>query len=150
MMCVCTTATAANTIVADTGAAGSMMLVGMTYETRWISHKLGPIQMGAYSIAHSAKNYVENVRALWGGSTAKIGRAVGADDDAEGGVSTARRVRSDGGVVGINRARERRRETDGGRARARRGTLRSQVAEAELAKELVTTRRRTRVKNSSK
>jgi Na+-driven multidrug efflux pump len=83
MMCLCTTAAAANTIVADTGAAGSMMLVGMTYETRWISHKLGPIQMGAYSIAHSAKNYVENVRALWGGSTAKIGRAVGADDDAE-------------------------------------------------------------------
>ena len=76
--------------------------------------------------------------------------ALGADDDAEGGVSTARRVRSDGGMVGINRARERRRETNGDSARARRGTLRSQVAEAELAKELVTTRSRTRVKNSSK
>ena len=62
---------------------GAMMLVGMTYETRWISHGLGPIQMGAYAIAHSAKNYVENVRALWGGSTAKIGRAVGAKDDKE-------------------------------------------------------------------
>ena len=63
--------------------SGAMMMVGMTYETRWISHRLGPVQMGAYSIAHSAKNYVENVRALWGGSTAKIGRAIGAKDDDE-------------------------------------------------------------------
>ena len=51
-------------------ACGAMMLVSMTYETRWISHRLGPVQMGAYAIAHSAKNYVENVRALWGGSAA--------------------------------------------------------------------------------
>ena len=65
-------------------AVGIVFLLMMTYEARWISHSLGPIQMGAYSIAHGAKSYLQNLSQVWQlGAMAKIGTAIGAGDDHE-------------------------------------------------------------------
>lgn len=42
-------------------AVGVVNLLVMSFEARWISHSLGAVQMGAYSIAHGAKSYLQNL-----------------------------------------------------------------------------------------
>ena len=57
-------------------------MVALSWETRWIS-ALGPTQLQAYSVGHSACFYMSPLSSLWAGITAKVGRAVGENDDAE-------------------------------------------------------------------
>ena len=63
-------------------AASVIGVVALTFETRWIS-ALGPTQLQAYSVGHSACFYMSPLSSLWAGVTAKVGRAVGENDDAE-------------------------------------------------------------------
>ena len=63
-------------------AASVIGVVALSWETRWIS-ALGPTQLQAYSVGHSACFYMSPLSSLWAGVTAKVGRAVGENDDAE-------------------------------------------------------------------
>lgn len=64
------------------GLTSLIGLVALTYETRWIS-ALGATQLQAYSVGHSACFYLSPLSSLWAGVTAKVGRAIGRDDDLE-------------------------------------------------------------------
>jgi hypothetical protein len=64
------------------GLTSLIGLVALTYETRWIS-ALGATQLQAYSVGHSACFYMSPLSSLWAGVTAKVGRAIGRDDDLE-------------------------------------------------------------------
>ncbi len=64
------------------GLTSLISLVALTYETRWIS-ALGTTQLQAYSVGHSACFYLAPLSSLWAGVAAKVGRAIGREDDAQ-------------------------------------------------------------------
>lgn len=64
------------------GLTSLIGLIALTYETRWIS-ALGATQLQAYSVGHSACFYMSPLSSLWAGVTAKVGRAIGREDDAQ-------------------------------------------------------------------